>query len=150
MFTLNQKASAVMDALTSDLTEPGTDTAARVIGKGGAFMAVHVERIGLNVYSVAHYYESNSDMVCDPDVTFLHAETGKWLPLTFEQGGVCHRTAVELDEAGKPTTYRPNELRSLVEFCNMWMSNIKDQQGGLAAIRAAISGRLGSDSGQNG
>lgn len=146
MFTLNKKATAVLDALTAGLTEPGTDTAARKIGDGGAFMAVHVERIGHNIYSVAHYYTQNGDLVCDPDVTFLKAETGKWLPLTFEQGGVCHRTAVEVDAAGRPTAYRPGELRSLVQFCNMWMSNMRDQQGGLAAIRAAA----GSDSAPKG
>lgn len=146
MFTLNQKASRVMDALTAGLTEPpGTGTAARTIGTGGAFMAVHVERIGDRTYSVAHYYRQNGDMVCDPDVTFLKAETGKWLPMTFEQGGVCHRTAVELDDAGKPASYRPDELRSLVEFCNLWMANIREQQGGLAAIRAAVASGAGSD-----
>ena len=38
------------------------------------------------IFSLAHYYEQNGDLVCDPDVTFLVADQVH--PLTFEQDGV--------------------------------------------------------------
>ncbi len=130
MYTLDKAAAAVMDTLTAGLAQPGDEGSSRKIeNSGGTYMAVCVERIGQRVYSVAHYYVSNGDMVCDPDMTFLHAETGNWCPLTFEQGGVCYRVAVELDSNEKPAKWREQELRGQVEFANQWMRNIKEQQG---------------------
>jgi hypothetical protein len=101
-------------------------------------MRVCVERIGIGVFAVAHYYTQEGDLVCDPEVTFLRTAEGKWLPLTFEQGGVVYRVAVELDAAERPVRWNESGLRDLVGFCHTWMRNIEEQQGGLAAIERAI------------
>ncbi|GAH25131.1 unnamed protein product [marine sediment metagenome] len=44
---------------------------------------------------IADYYEMNSDLVCDPDMIFIKAETdGNYYPVSFEQGGVIRKEAV--------------------------------------------------------
>ena len=93
-------------------------------------MAVHVEclhRSGLGLlYSVAHYFESQGDLVPDPDVVFLRAPAG-WAPASFQDSRV-YRVAIQFHEDGTIEVHE-KEQRDLVSFCNLWMRNIYEQQG---------------------
>ncbi len=108
----------------------------RKIDNGHGYMAVHVERIGPATWSVAHYYEQNGDLCCDPDVVFCKVYTG-YMPVSFEQAGVIYQVAAELDANDQPTALREKTIKDLVVFCNGWMKNISEQQGGIDAIRDA-------------
>ena len=132
MKVLSKRAKAIFMALVTN--DDGTRlNGARTIGKdGGAIMAVHVERIWSckygPIYSVAHYYKQNGDMICDPDMTFLLADgTGEVMPLTWEMGGFRYDVAVEIREDGS-FAVRRKLLNSITTFANQWMANIKEQQ----------------------
>ena len=98
------------------------------LSNGNGFMPVSIEQTGDTkqgkIYSIAHYYEQNGDLVTDPDMTFL-LTNGCVMPLTFEQGGLgIYQVAVDLDT----NKYSARVLSDLVKFANMWMRNIKQQQ----------------------
>ena len=123
---INKTASRILDVLTRDL-EFGES---RKIDNGGsAIMAVCVECIGPNKYSIAHYYEQNGDLVADPDMTFWKSPIGSWLPVTFEMPGlgVCQE-ALLFDGKDTPQRFSASLLSDLSVFTNDWMRNIRDQQ----------------------
>lgn len=136
MKTLNKTAAKTLTALTANMDE---GTARKIDNTDGTFMAVHVNRLHGNVYSVAHYYEQNGDLCPDPDMTFLWVEhTQAWIPLTIQQW--CgYREGVILNANGTIKAFRPRENRDQASFANMWMTNIKRQQGGLRALRKAAA-----------
>jgi hypothetical protein len=124
--TLSRLAATVLDELTADL-QVGES---RKIDRGLGFMPVHVECLhratpGL-LYSVAHYYEQNGDLVPDPDVVFLRRADG-WSPVSF-QNSIAYRVAVHFHDDGT-IEVDEREQRDLVIFCNQWMRNIREQQG---------------------
>ena len=131
---LNKQAKAVMDKLTEGLN--GT---ARKIDNNKSFMAVHVEEIATiehspngPVFSVAHYYKQNGDLMSDPDMTFLKGITGEWFPLSFQQDGgfpIYQEVIAETFDDGRIKSYRPKLSADLTSFANTWMRNIKKQQG---------------------
>lgn len=86
MIHVNKQAKSVLDKLTQGLDEPGAN---KVIDNApGAFMAVHVEHTGDchlgPMFSVAHYYEQNGDLMKDPDMVFICAQ-GEYYPIEFQQ-----------------------------------------------------------------
>ena len=130
MKTINQKARGVLDTLTMGMGKIGDHR--KVDNAEGTFMPVHVECIGRCnyglLYSIAHYYEQNGDLVCDPDMVFIKAETdGNYYPVSFEQGGLIRKEAVIIED-GKVTSFWDGEQRDEATFADMWMGNIKEQQ----------------------
>ena len=128
---LNKTAEKIFNTLIEGLKEPGE--ARKIDNTEGTFMPVHVEIIDQSTYgkhvSIAHYYVQEGDLMKDPEMTFLNSLKGNVFPMTFEQDGgipIC-QVAMEIDENGN---IRRNEKiqKSLVDFANMWMKNIKDQQ----------------------
>ena len=77
---LDKKAALVLDHLTEGLAVGDS----RKVDRGTGFMPVHVEclqRTALGfLYSIAHYYEQNGDLVADPDVVFVRTAEG-WSPI---------------------------------------------------------------------
>jgi hypothetical protein len=126
MKTVCRLAAAILDELTAGLDVGNS----RKLDRGLGFMAVHVECLhqsGLGpLFSVAHYYESNGDLVPDPDVVFVRGADG-WSPVSF-QNSIAHRAAVTFHDDGT-TEVDAKEQADLVAFCNQWMRNIQQQQG---------------------
>jgi hypothetical protein len=122
---LDNKAEQVFRRLTDGLLKVGNS---RRIDNSTSFMPLHVEVIGRHgrwpIFSLAHYYEQNGDLVCDPDVTFLLAD--QVYPLTFEQGGVVHQVAVQFKN-GAIHLNEPLQAQ-ITEFCNQWLRNVAEQQ----------------------
>jgi hypothetical protein len=92
------------------------------------FMPVVVEvvdsvRLGL-VVSVAHYFEQNSDLMADPEVTFL-VTADEVFPLTFYQPPFSDVAAKFEDGRLLVSKRRQGDL---TRFCNQWMRNIAEQQ----------------------
>ena len=134
---LNKSATKTMNKLVS-LLEDGH---CKIDNTKGAFMPVHVEEINYikgfaghkkvsgPVYSVAHYYEQNGDLCCDPDMT-LFKFNGYYVPMTFEmQGSALARydKAIFQEESGEWKICRILQT-DITTFCNTWMRNIKEQQ----------------------
>ncbi len=129
---LNKRATRVMGVLTRQLTQFGQS---QVLDNApGAFMAVHVEFVAAKeagpIFSVAHYYEQEGDLMRDPDMEFLRGADGKYYPISFWQDGAptVRHEAVEW-VGDNIRRYRPQMQADLVAFANQWLANIKQQQG---------------------
>lgn len=122
----------VMDALTDGVND--YDQARKIRNNPSkSIMAVHVEMISKisqgPVFSVAHYYEQNGDLMKDPDMTFLRGVDGEYYPLSYQQDGLgIYQDAVEWDDNGNIKGFRPKIQADMVSFANDWMGNIRDQQ----------------------
>ena len=133
MRTLNTKATKVLEALTKGLLE---GTSRKVDNTNGAWMPVSVEHLYGTHYRTAHYFEQNGDLVPDPDVEFLKTPEG-WVPLAIQQCTGHYSRPIRLSDDGTTITgIAPRAYADLVSFCNMWMSNVAAQQGGLKALKA--------------
>jgi len=129
MIKISNQAKKVMDQLTQGLEAPG---AHKEIANSPAFMAVHVENIGScelgPMFSVAHYYEQNGDLMKDPDMVFIKSQEGDYYPIEFQQDNLgIYQRAVEW-EGGKVKSFIPKLQQDLAKFAATWMRNIKDQR----------------------
>lgn len=134
MKAITQEATRTLLALLDSIPRGATHT--RINNAGGAFMAVSVEvlraRTGRKLVSIAHRHEVNGDLVADPDVEFLVVDLGglgtKAYPTAINHGSGAQEVAI-LDAALNPTGIRPRAQADVAAFCNMWLRNIKHQQG---------------------
>jgi hypothetical protein len=133
---LTGEAQKVMEFLVEGLEYGGKRK--KIDNSNGTFMPVHVEFINRfndgivgDVFSVAHYYEQNGDMMRDPDVEFLR-NNGKFYPIYFRQdgaGGKDQEVLVFDIDTGHVNGYRKKLQADITRFCNtLWMPNIKEQQ----------------------
>jgi ParB family transcriptional regulator, chromosome partitioning protein len=150
MKAISKDAQLVLELLIAGLGGTADDdrTHRKIDNAPGAFMAVTVERLDVDRYSVAHYFEQNGDAMRDPKVVFWRDADGLFYPVEFTQDGAppIHQKLVEFDDAGKPSAVMTRQQRSCATFCATWMANIKKQQklrrprrpgGGGAALVAA-------------
>ncbi len=121
-------AAKVLDILVERLTESGQSR--KVDNTNGAFMPVHVECVSKTehglVFSVAHYFEAQGDLVADPEMDLLRDESGAWYPLSISMA-FGRKHAVMFVGGGKARVDE-REYRSQLRFVSMWMKNIKAQQ----------------------
>jgi hypothetical protein len=141
-FCCKKSASKVLNILTAELNEENRSR--KIDNTSGSFMPVSVEFLypdaanGGDVFSVAHYYEQNGDLMRDPEMTFLRvknplSETAGglfyYIPMSFRQDGLgIYRDYWVSDEAGKFERVNASLLRDAVVFCTLWMRNIQAQQ----------------------
>lgn len=97
-----------------------------------------IEHIGtceqFPIVSVAHYYELNSDVMKDPDMTFqvftdrtIHPDKLLWRPLTYELSSMgIYQQAVRIRDSVRITSY-PNLYQDLCGFARLWDRNLKAQ-----------------------
>ena len=95
-----------------------------------SFMAVHVNflystALG-DVYSLAHRWECNGDMMDDPDMEFLVTPSGIY-PMTFSQASPSVYHVAASIHSGAPAVSMSLQ-RDLASFANLWLKNIKHQQ----------------------
>ena len=133
MKAINQQAKKVMDVLTENMDESeGENRSRRINNTDGTFMTVHVELLnkcspGL-IYSIAHYYEQNGDLMRDPDMEFIKGADGEYYPISFWQDAPLKREETIIWKDGEIVCYYGKRQAELVTFANMWLKNIKDQQ----------------------
>lgn len=126
---LNQKAASVMDLLTQGLD---SDNSSKTVDRSETFMKVHVELLYLSpagpVYSVAHYYLQNGDLMSDPRMEFIKYD-GHYFPSYFCQDGfLTHdEESIFFGKDGK-LKVRPSMQSDQTYFANEWMLNIASQQ----------------------
>lgn len=100
----------------------------------GIYMAVHVEHLydtkNYKIYSLAHYYIQNGDMVPDPDMTFYVCENDMGtfvVPMSY-QDSFGYQESVMMNKEGN-ISFHPKLQSQHNVFANKWIKNIKDQQG---------------------
>ena len=131
MKAISQRTKKVMDTLTGYME--GTNGHRKIDNTNGTFMTVHVERMNKcklgQIYSVAHYFEQNGDLMRDPDMEFIKGADGEYYPISFWQDAPLKRDeAVEWGHDGEISGIKPKLQAALVAFSNTWMRNIKAQQ----------------------
>lgn len=124
MQPVNKKAAAILEKLTAGLEYA---EARKIDNTDGVFMAVYIDRIGDDLYSVAHYYTQNGDRMADPDVVFWKRPNG-WFPVECTMHGAGYYNKVLVIEKGEVVQWKPRAYRDLKIFCGTWMANIKAQQ----------------------
>lgn len=96
---------------------------------------------GRPVYSMAHYYEQNGDLMADPDLTFsVDIEAGEIWPQTYQQDDLgLYQEVFKYTPDGRHLYSRPL-LCSLDAFLWHWTKNLKAQgfYAALAAMRKAV------------
>ena len=128
---LSAAAAKVFSLLTQDMQKPGDH---RKVADNPSFMAVCVELVDKTpqnapIFSVAHYYEQNGDLMADPEVTFVRAREDYVYPITYRQDGLgMDREYVRWE--GDKVFWNLAAQNDLASFCNQWMKNIKEQQWG--------------------
>jgi uncharacterized protein DUF6908 len=128
MIKINKTAKGIMDKLTDGLNDPGDHK--EVDNASGAFMSAHIEHIGDTamgpMFSVAHYYEQNGDLMKDPDMTFFQ---GEYYALGFQQDNLGTYPRSVNWEGDRIKSYKKILQKDLVRFAGSWVRNIKSQQG---------------------
>ena len=126
--TVSAHAASVLDELTRDLALDEH----RKMDRSPGFMAVVVEHLEQreigSLYSVAHYFEQNGDLVADPDVVFLRRGHGLWTPVSIQAPLGGYRVVVRVREDGRVEVDERGQ-RELVRFANILMQNVAAQQG---------------------
>jgi hypothetical protein len=124
-------------------------------GPDSGIMPVTVELVngfipGWELWSIAHYYVQNGDMMRDPEIVYMIPKGPDGLrcemafPQELTQDGLAgfagdsflgpisaamsYQRLVELDSLGKPVKWMPKAQKSAATFTTMWMRNIKAQQ----------------------
>ena len=129
MKCIGKAATAVMDTLTQGLN---LGDHRKIDNCEGAFMPVCVQHIAQTelgpLFSVAHYYEQNRDLMRDPEMVFLK-RNGKYYPVSFQQDGGMgfYQEAIEI-QGYRVLGYHPPLLDEQVSFASLWMNNIREQQ----------------------
>jgi hypothetical protein len=129
MKCLSKAASAVMDTLTQGLN---LGDHRKIDNCEGAFMPVCVQHMAQTelgpLFSIAHYYEQNGDLMRDPEMIFLK-QNGKYYPVSFQQDGGLgfYQEAIEIQRC-RVLRYYPPILDEQASFAAMWMKNIREQQ----------------------
>jgi len=129
MYHLNQKAQKVFDKITKDMTFD--QSYKKIDNTNGAFMPLVVERLhGGDMgaeFSFCHYFEQNGDLCQDPEMVFLKHTSGKVYPMMFQQAiPPVYQKSMFYDGKWK---FSPRIQREHKNFANMWLKNIKEQQG---------------------
>ena len=130
---INKEATTIFMQLISGLSETGAhktlDKHNYLPKRKSGFMSVHVECIGKDRFSVAHYFEQNGDLMSDPQMTFWVYD-GRVFPASFTQHGSIQifQNALLFDEDDLPHSAKVQMIQELLVFANDWMNNIKDQQ----------------------
>jgi hypothetical protein len=123
---IGKAAQRVLETLISGLD---TYQSRKIDNAAGTFMAVHVERIGEDLFSVAHYFVQNGDMMADPDVVFWKAPDGHFYPAEYTQHSLGIYQQLITFENGQPVRFMPRQQADVATFCTTWMRNIRVQQG---------------------
>ena len=139
MKAINQKAAEFFQAAINRI--PEGETSCKLDESGSkSIMALHIEKIGSNkygdLYSFAHYYEQNGDLMRDPDIVMLRsinpdALTGKhqFFPTSYRQDGLgMDREYVIFNEDGNGWKIAKRQQADLAAFCGQWSRNIMNQQ----------------------
>jgi hypothetical protein len=136
---ISQEAQKVLERLLQGVDDRHT----RKLDNGGeCIMAVIVECVGPDRFSVAHYYEQNGDLMADPEVVFWRRH-GRYYPCEYKQDGLgLYQELIEFDpnDYARPVSFRPRAQADCASFCATWMRNIKHQQGGLRALTDGLRG----------
>ncbi len=140
MKKINQQAARIFCKL---LDKMGIQEHTKFTSEG--FMPLVMEQVGelINtpwgkgqLYSLAHYYEQNGDLMRDPEMVFIVVDNRKdakdydfigIYPQLFQQDSLdLYEESVNIVN-NTVTTYKPHWQAAHVSFANQWLKNIQQQ-----------------------
>lgn len=129
MKAIGPKAKHVMDVLTELCTHLGDHYKYHT----EPFMDVVVEYIGNcnlgAMFSVAHYYEQNGDLMRDPEMCFIRGKDGEYYPYYYRLDGLgIEEDVMQMNDKGELTCKNATQQKGQANFAESWMRNIKQQQ----------------------
>ena len=144
MKTVSRQAAQVLEQLIEAArTNPEKDNYLKLDRNGpeSGIMPVTVEWVGtegkFELWSIAHYYPQNGDLMRDPEIVFaVPSHNGVLIydlafPVEFTQDGMptwmAYQRLVEF-EGGKMVRWMPRAQKDAATFTTTWMRNIKAQQ----------------------
>ena len=132
MNMLNKQATAIFKRLIAMTEATGY---VKINNAEGSFMPLSVEKVGIasdvmgvdmEIFSLAHYYQQNGDLMADPEMTFF-VYYENIFPASFRQDGLgIHRESL-IQEEGVWKLARKEQNDETI-FANMWLKNIQQQQ----------------------
>lgn len=133
MKKLNKQSAVIFNKIIQRLN--GSDHII-IDNSEGTFMSLYVEKLyyvqdflgypGI-VYSLSHYWKHDSgDLIPDPDMTFIKVTDEFIYPMEF-QNQYGYQRGLWNDEGQWMINKKVQQ--DLVSFGNMWLKNIKYQQG---------------------
>lgn len=128
---LNKGPTKVMNRLVRGLGPQEEDKFSARFDRTEGYMALSVEWIGSHgkgeIFSLAHYFEQNGDLMADPEMEFIRAADGKFYPISYRLDAVgVWWVSVELN--GMETKVKTKLQAEQADFANGWLANIADQQ----------------------
>lgn len=142
---LNVTAAKVMNLLIEmALNNEEREDYIKIDNTNGSYIPVSVEVLGtseahgyhITHVSVAHYGEMNGDLMAAPEMEFVaitqKGEDHAYIyPISYRNDYAYgyERVAINLGEDLLPYSFYAGRVRENVEFANMWMRNINEQQG---------------------
>lgn len=97
------------------------------LNNSSCYMPLSIEKVEDNIISLAHYGEQNGDLIADPEMTFL-IKDGSVFPMTFRNDYVgVNWEHIWIEEDGT-IKFEKNGLDGAIEFSEIWLNNIKEQQ----------------------
>ena len=80
--------------------------------------------------SVCHYGEQNGDLMADPEMVFYHdrEEHVAYPGYYLNHFAGVEQEAIRYDQTGKPAGVCRSLQVGMVDFANIWMKNINEQQ----------------------
>ena len=133
MKSINKTSAAIFQKLIALMGEEGH---LKLDNAKGAYMYLAFEKLyptdfvgrSATVYSMAHYYVLEGDLVPDPDMTFiaLNEQPQQVYPMTF-QNALTYTEALYQDD-NKVWKIKTTSQADLASFANTWLKNIKFQQ----------------------
>ena len=130
MRKLNKQSEKTFNKLVKKLT----DNYVKIDNTSGSFMPVSLEKLCETkfvnqkavIYSLAHYYEQNGDLIPDPEMTFIQVSSGEVYPASINNG-YAYRESLYVKD--KTWLIHIREQHDQAYFANIWLKNIKYQQG---------------------
>lgn len=129
MKKLNLASTALLNKMVSLMK----DGYIKIDNTNGSFMPVSVEQIfesdKYKIFSVAHYFEQNGDLMADPEMCFIQIKTsGDYFPSYYKQDSIGMEQESIIMAGGVIKGVRIIQQLEHSVFANMWLKNIKDQQ----------------------
>ena len=129
---VSQQSKEILDIVTAGVLA-SDETSKKWDSKRG-FMPLVVEYVGPSklgaIYSLAHYYEQQGDLMRDPEMEFIKGPDGNYYPISFWQDNPPVREEVVEwdDKSGGVINVNRRQQASEAHFANTWLGNIKQQQ----------------------
>lgn len=136
MTILPKAAKTILTRILEGIEKPGDSKVLDYAGPAPAgygqpnFMALHVECIADDHFSLAHYGKQYGDTMRDPEVIFWRNSDGEFLAYYYRNDYLgIEQNYIDFGPDGEPVKVQAKMQEDLTCMAVVWLNNIKEQQG---------------------